>query len=150
MTHYGEIFSLPGEEIKKPEEIPGLALAYIGDTVWDLIIRRHLLAQNEMKPDRLHKRATAYVRAKAQADVAHHLLPELTEEERSVMRRGRNAKSGSVPKNADISEYRMATGFESLLGYLYLKNRHERILELAERSIAWLDERLSKERNGPA
>jgi ribonuclease III family protein len=149
MTDDREIFSLPGEETGKPEEMPGPALAYIGDTVWDLIVRRHLLARKERRPDRLHKMASAFVRAKAQADAAHFLLPELTEEERAVLRRGRNAKSGSVPKNADVGEYRMATGFESLLGYLFLKNRHGRIVELAERSIAWLEERLSKERNGP-
>lgn len=144
-----DLFSLPGEEVKRPEEMPGLALAYIGDTVWDLIIRRHLLAQNEMKPDRLHKKATAYVKAKAQADAAHHIFSYLTEEESGVLRRGRNAKSGSVPKNADITDYRMATGFESLMGYLFLKNRYDRLLELATRSIEWLEARLSKERNGP-
>lgn len=143
------LFALPGEEVKHPEEIPGLALAFIGDTIWDLIIRHHLLAQNERKPDRLHKRAVAYVKAHAQADVAHFLAAELTEEERAVLRRGRNARANTVPKHAPVAEYRMASGFESLLGYLYLKNRHERLLQLARRAIARIEEQTAEERNGP-
>jgi len=125
---------------KKPHEISGLALAFLGDAVWEILIRQHLLTKGEMKPDRLHKFSTRYVKAKAQSDVLHMLMEELTEDELSIVKRGRNAKSGSSPKNADMIDYRYATGFESLLGYLHLQGRHERIAELAGRGIQWLEQ----------
>jgi len=125
---------------RKPAEMPGLALAYIGDAVWEILVREHLLCKGEMKPDRLHKHATTYVKAKAQSDALHLLLPDLTEEEQGVVKRGRNAQSGSRPKNADMIDYRHATGFESLIGYLYMERRHDRLKELSERAMAWLIE----------
>lgn len=125
--------------VKKPHEMPGLALAYMGDAVWEMYIRQHLLCKGEMQPNRLHKYATRYVKAKSQADVIHFLADSLTEEEMAVVKRGRNAKSGSTPKNGDIIDYRHATGFESLLGYLYLQERYERLQEVASRSIQWLE-----------
>src|SRR5689334_929348 len=141
----GLVGLLPATEmVKKPNEMPGLALAYLGDAVWEIIIRQHLLAQGEMKPDRLHKFATRYVKAKSQSDVLHVLLDGLSEEETAVVKRGRNAKSGSIPKNADVIDYRHATGFECLLGYLYLQGRHERIRELVGTAITWLETQLPK------
>ncbi|PWK05655.1 Mini-ribonuclease 3 [Tumebacillus permanentifrigoris] len=125
--------------VKKPHEMPGLALAYMGDAVWEMYIRQHLLCKGEMQPNSLHKYATRYVKAKSQAGVLHFLAESLSEEEMSVMKRGRNAKSGSTPKNGDLIDYRHATGFESLLGYLYLQGRFERLQELATRSIEWLE-----------
>jgi ribonuclease III family protein len=125
--------------VKKPNEMPGLALAYIGDAVWEIIVRQQLLYAGEMKPDRLHKFATRFVKAKSQSDVLHFLFGQLTEEETAVVKRGRNAKSGSVPKNADVIDYRHATGFECLLGYLYLKKRYDRLQELSSSAIAWLE-----------
>ena len=119
--------------------MPGLALAYIGDAVWEILVREHLLCLGEMKPDRLHRYSTRYVKAKAQADVLHHVQELLNEEELAVMKRGRNAKSGSVPKNAELIDYRHATGFEALLGYLYLQRRYERVQELASAGIAFLE-----------
>ncbi|WP_323372985.1 Mini-ribonuclease 3 [Tumebacillus lacus] len=124
---------------KKPNEMPGLALAYIGDAVWEILVREHLLCLGEMKPDRLHKFATRYVKAKSQSDVLHHIMETLSEEELSVMKRGRNAKSGSVPKNADLIDYRHATGFEALLGYLYLQRRYDRVQEIAQAGISFLE-----------
>jgi ribonuclease-3 family protein len=136
----GLVGLLPATEmVKKPNEMPGLALAYIGDAVWEIIIRQHLLYKGEMKPDRLHKFATRYVKAKSQSDVLHFLFEQLTEEETAVVKRGRNAKSGSVPKNADVIDYRHATGFECLLGYLYLQKRYDRLQELTSNAIAWLE-----------
>jgi ribonuclease III family protein len=129
---------------KKPQEMPGLALAFIGDAVWEILVRQHLLMQGEMKPDRLHKFSTRYVRAKSQSDVLHFLLDSLTEEELNVVKRGRNAKSGSSPKNAEMIDYRHATGYESLLGYLYMCKRYDRIHELAVRAISWLEEQTLK------
>lgn len=127
---------------KKPNEISGLALAFLGDAVWEILIRQHLLIKGEMKPDRLHKFSTRYVKAKAQSDVFHLLMEReaLTEEEISIVKRGRNAKSGSSPKNADMIDYRHATGFETLLGYLHLQGQHERIGELASIGIEWLEQ----------
>ena len=124
--------------VKKPQEMPGLALAYIGDAVWEILVREHLLCCGEMKPDRLHKFATRFVKAKAQSDALHEIAGELTEEETSVMKRGRNAKSGSTPKNADLIDYRHATGFEALLGYLYMQRRYDRLQELAGRALNFL------------
>jgi ribonuclease-3 family protein len=124
---------------KKPNEMPGLALAYMGDAVWEMYIRQHLLCKGEMQPNRLHKYATRYVKAKSQADVLHFLAESLSEEEMSVVKRGRNAKSGSTPKNGDIIDYRYATGFESLLGYLYLHGRYDRLQDLAAHAIEWLE-----------
>lgn len=126
--------------VKKPNEMPGLALAYIGDAVWEILIRRHLLASGEMKPNSLHKMATCYVNAKAQSKALHLILGTLSEEEAAVMKRGRNAKSGSAPKNADMIDYRHATGFEALIGYLYLQGRYERIQDIAAATIPVLAE----------
>ncbi|MBL0389427.1 Mini-ribonuclease 3 [Tumebacillus sp. ITR2] len=125
--------------VKKPQEMPGLPLAYMGDAVWEMFIRQHLLCKGEMQPNRLHKYATRYVKAKSQADVLHFLSDSLSEEEMNVVKRGRNAKSGSTPKNGDLIDYRYATGFESLLGYLYLQARYDRLQELATHAIQWLE-----------
>lgn len=112
-----------------------LVLAYLGDAVFDLYIRTRITGLN---PDgsvhSLHKKAIAYVNCKSQSDILEAIRDELTEEESDIVRRGRNAKSGTIPKNANISEYKRATGFETLLGYLYIKNdsaRLRHILNLA-------------------
>jgi ribonuclease III family protein len=78
---------------------------------------------------KLHKESTKYVKAESQAAIAYMLEPKLTEEEKTILKRGRNAKSGTVPKNAKIQDYKYATGFESLIGYLYLLRREDRIME---------------------
>ncbi|ARU61048.1 ribonuclease III [Tumebacillus avium] len=132
------LFNTAAKPVKKPHEMTGLALAYMGDAVWEIIIREHLLQKGEMKPDRLHKFATKFVKAKAQSDVLHMLLPGLSEEELSIVKRGRNAKSGSTPKNGSLIDYRHATGFESLMGYLYLRGEYARLHELAGAAIQWL------------
>ncbi|ASS77288.1 ribonuclease III [Tumebacillus algifaecis] len=119
----------------------GLALAYMGDAVWEIFVREHLLQCGEMKPDRLHKFATKFVNAKAQSDVLHLLMPTLSEEELTIVKRGRNAKSGSSPKNGSLIDYRHATGFESLIGYLYLCGAYERLQELAKTAIQTLTEK---------
>lgn len=107
-----------------------LTLAYIGDAVYELIIRSSLVLAEERTVDKFHKRCSLIVNASAQKDLIMKLLPELTEEEQGVFRRGRNAKSYSVPKNANLTDYRNATGFEALCGYLYLTDRMERLLWL--------------------
>lgn len=119
-----------------------LALAYLGDAVYEKYIRYHLIQKGSVKPHLLHKQATAFVSAKAQNKVIHFFLDNncLTEEELAVVRRGRNAKSGTVPKNTDVQTYRYSTAFEALIGYLYLLKRSERMEELIQQSIQFIEE----------
>lgn len=114
-----------------------LVLAYLGDAVYDIFIRTCMVVQEPNKNvHQLHVMTTGYVKAHAQSDVVHKISPLLTEEELSIIRRGRNSKSGYVPKNADVIEYRNATGFEALLGYLYLTGNGERLIEVLKLSIS--------------
>lgn len=118
-------------------QLNGLALAYMGDAVYEQRVRYELLKQGAVRPNRLHKAATTYVSAKAQAAVLFQMGEQgvLTEEEQAIVRRGRNAKSHTTPKNTDVATYRNATGFEALLGYLYLTNKHERLEELLKLAL---------------
>ncbi len=113
-----------------------LALAYMGDAVYDLVIRTVVVERANRSANQLHRDAVKYVKAKAQAEIIQALLPELTEEEAAVYRRGRNAKPHTTAKNATLAEYKMATGFEALMGYLYLTDRQERMLTLIHKGIA--------------
>jgi len=110
--------------------IPPIALAYIGDAVYEVAVRQYLLSKANMRPNHLHRSATKLVSAKAQSRILTSIETELTEEEQDVVRSGRNAKSGSVPKNADVLEYRHATAFECLIGYLYSSSQHKRMIQL--------------------
>ncbi len=107
-----------------------LTLAYIGDAVYELVIRTLLVKHGNAQTNWLHKKASSLVKASAQAEMIEKLLPVLTEEEEAVYRRGRNAKSYTMAKNATMSDYRKATGFEALMGYLYLKEDLGRMIEL--------------------
>lgn len=107
-----------------------LALAYIGDTVWDLLVRRSLLTSS-YKAGMLHKQAVKLVNAAAQAEAMRHIRPHLTEAEEDIVRRGSNAHAKhAAPKNQDAADYSLATGLEALMGYLYLSGNMERIGEL--------------------
>ncbi|WP_019157066.1 Mini-ribonuclease 3 [Robertmurraya massiliosenegalensis] len=119
------------------KQLNSLALAYMGDAVFEVYVREHLLHNGRVKPHHLHKEATKYVSAKAQAMMIHHFLDEklLTDEETAVVMRGRNAKSGTVPKNTDVQTYRYGTAFEALIGYLYLLKREERLDEIVKKSL---------------
>ncbi len=108
-------------------EVPISVLAYIGDAVYELHIRLRLCRQSNAKSGTLHKMTVQHVKASAQAAAIYQLLPFLTEEEQSIYRRGRNSQPGSMPKNADPAAYMAATGFEALIGYLYLKGDHQRL-----------------------
>lgn len=110
-------------------ELSPLALAFLGDGVFELLVRTHILNKNK-NPKKLHVEAIGYVKASAQADLINKIKDELTEEEFMIYKRGRNAKSNTMPKNANVGEYREATGLETLFGYLYLLDRGTRILEL--------------------
>lgn len=109
-----------------------LVLAYIGDGIYDLIIRTVVVGKGNTKAGELHKRTSQIVKAHTQAEMMEILLPHLTEEEEGIYRRGRNAKSPTMAKNATMSDYRKATGFEALMGYLYLKDEVERMVELVK------------------
>lgn len=123
-------------------QLNALALAYMGDAVLEQRIREHLLISGRVKPNTLHKEATKYVSAKAQSNVVHRMMEEeyLTEEELAVFRRGRNAKSGSVPKNTDVRTYKNSSGFEAVLGYLFLRDQHVRVNEIIDYAIEIVEE----------
>ncbi|MDR7857795.1 ribonuclease III domain-containing protein [Tissierella sp.] len=108
-----------------------LQLAYIGDAVYELLIRTYLLKKGLSVKD-LHRATIKYVKAKSQAYIIHELEDILTEEEQTVVKKGRNAKTNTMPKNADMIDYKYATGLEALFGYLYLTNQDKRISELFE------------------
>jgi ribonuclease III family protein len=112
-----------------------LVFAYIGDAVYEVFIRTLIVSEGNAPVHKLHKRSIAYVKAKAQSDTIHKLMDVLTPEEQDIVRRGRNAKSGTIPKNADVTEYKYATGYETLLGYLYLKKDYSRLVELMKMSV---------------
>lgn len=116
-----------------------LTLAYIGDAIYDLIIRTVLVGRANQSPNKLHREASKYVKAGTQAKYILLITDILTEEEADVYKRGRNAKFHTAAKNATIAEYRQATGFEALLGWLYLMDRTERIFELIRTAMERAD-----------
>lgn len=109
-----------------------LTLAYIGDSVYDMLIKTLVVRGGNSQVNKLHKRTAAMVKAKAQSDLFRLIEPELTAEELAIYKRGRNAKSATSAKNATMIDYRRATGFETLIGYLYLKNDFKRIVDLVK------------------
>lgn len=119
------------------KQLNGLTLAYVGDAIYELYIRTHLIASGYVKPDILHQKAVQFVSANAQATIVHKWLDNdvLTQEEEAIVRRGRNAKSISTPKNMSVQAYRYATGLEALFGYHYLQENKERLDKLAQLAI---------------
>ncbi len=128
------------------KQMKSLALAYIGDAVYELHIRNHLLSVGYVKPDHLHQQAITFVSGKSQAAVVLHWMKTsyLTDEEERVVKRARNSKSGSVPKNTSIQTYRYSTGFEALIGYHYLQNNQERLQQLLINAVKFVEERNGK------
>ena len=122
--------SLISQQKKKPEEYSPLLLAYIGDAVYEVFIRTNLIKRGNLPVNELHRLSKHYVSAAAQSEIVKKLEDRFTEDELRIFKRGRNAKPGTVPKNADVGDYHRATGFESLVGYLYLKGAFERLYEL--------------------
>ena len=114
--------------------INGIALAFEGDAVYSMYIRRHLIFQSLTKPNQLHREATKYVSAKTQANLISLMLEEgiLTEKEEDIYKRGRNANSHTKAKNTDIVTYRMSTGFEAVMGYLHMTEAIDRLEELID------------------
>ena len=112
-----------------------LTLAYIGDAIFELVVRTVLVERKNTQPEKLHKAATKIVKAETQALMIEALKEDLTDEELTVYKRGRNAKAVTRAKNATMSEYRRATGFEALMGYLYLKGDMERMVKLIHMGV---------------
>jgi len=130
----------PEQPAKSARLLPPLALAYIGDAVFEVAVRQHVMAKPNLRPHHLHGQSTKYVSAKAQARLLALIEPQLTDDEKDVIRQGRNAKSGTVPKNANVIDYRQATAFESLVGYLYYTGAHDRLRGLIAAGFKLLEE----------
>ena len=107
-----------------------LTWAYVGDSIYELLIRTHLVNKTKLKPHSLHIEAIKFVKAKSQADILKRLEVYLTDEEKEIVRRGRNAENHHLPKNANVEEYMYSTAFEALIGYLYLCKKDERLKEI--------------------
>ena len=133
------IFREVNEELTEEDilMLSPLQLAYIGDAVYELLIRTYLLGR-DISVNKLHKMTTKYVKAAAQSEILKGIDGILREKELGIVKKGRNAKSHTSPKNADLIDYKYATGFEALLGYLYLKKEYARINEIFE-SVIKLD-----------
>jgi len=123
-----------------------LALAYMGDAVLDVLVREHLLAKGQTRPHMLHRLTTRYVSAKAQAYVYRQMADEnfFSAEEEDILKRGRNAKSKTIPKNTDVKTYRCSTAFEALIGYHYLADNRKRIKEIADSFFFMIDHSLER------
>lgn len=116
-----------------------LVLAFLGDSVYERAVRTAIVLKGNAKVNMLNRKKNRYVKAAAQSKAMDLLEPMLTEKEESIYRRGRNAKSYTMAKNATMGDYRRATGFEALMGYLFLSGQTERYMELIEKGMAYLD-----------
>lgn len=121
-------------ELNRPEEeinlLSPLTWAYVGDCVYELYIRTNLVNTTNLKPHKLHIETIKYVKAKSQAELLAKIQDKLTEEEKDIVRRGRNAENHHLPKNSSVQEYSHATAFEALIGYLYLTKQNQRLREI--------------------
>lgn len=123
-----------------PNTYSPLNLAYIGDSIFDVVVKTVLVERGNCPVNKLHKRASEFVKAVSQASIVDHLKDELTEEEANIVRRGRNAKPYTKAKNASYGEYCMATGLEALIGYLYLKGETNRLVELIKKGMDFIEQ----------
>lgn len=119
---------------------PPLVLAYVGDAVFEAKVRTHLVEKHRGNVNKMHRFATRFVKASAQAGAVHAIRGILSEKEWGIVKRGRNQKSNTIPKNATLSDYKYATGFEALIGYHHLNGNHERLNEIVEASISFVED----------
>lgn len=126
-------------EAHELQKLNTTALAFLGDAIYESAVREHILERGMIHADRLHRAAVEYVRADAQASIIKALLSQLTPEETALVKRARNRKSASKPKNADAIAYKWATAFEALIGYLHLKGEQERLTEIILQSISLIE-----------
>lgn len=121
----------------QPRQLSPLVLAYIGDSIYDLVIKTYLIdSKGNMPVNKLNRMSSGLVKAQTQSEMIGRIEHMLDEEEEGVYKRGRNAKSYTSAKNASITDYRRATGFEALMGYLYLSGRYSRMMELIKAALA--------------
>ena len=113
-----------------PFMMNGLTLAYIGDAVFELMVREYMIKKGSRQVDRLHKHTTALVNAKSQSDMINALMNELTDKELAIFKRGRNSSTVTAAKHQSMGDYRRATGLEALYGYLYLNGEHKRLKDI--------------------
>lgn len=118
------------ENLEKINQYSAIGLAYIGDGVYELLVRERMIAKGNFPVNQLHKKTVSFVKAAAQSEAFALIENHLTEKEMAVFRRGRNAHSNTIPKNANPSDYRRATGLEALFGYLYLLGENNRVYEI--------------------
>jgi len=124
--------------ISQVKQLNPLVLALVGDAIYEVFIRAYLIEQNrDMNAHKIHVKAVAHVKAHAQSEYMKLLVNDLDEEEISIFKRARNSKSGNTPKNADLIEYKWATGFEALVGFLYLSEKNERLNSIFEKIISF-------------
>jgi len=121
-------------------QISPLKLAYVGDTIYESYIRIYIINKIKGSVNQYHKLSVQYVKASAQAHIVKGLREFFTEEETGIIKRGRNQKSGTVPKNANVGDYRWATGFEALIGHLFILGKNDRIEEIVTAGIKYLEE----------
>ena len=129
VSYMNELFQMKEVDVR---EYSPLTLAYIGDCIYDLVIKSLVISEGNKQVNKLHQETSKLVQASAQSLMMRTMQEHLTEEEHAVYKRGRNAKSVSPAKNQSITDYRRATGFEALLGYLYLKKDYKRLLDLVK------------------
>jgi len=122
-------------------------LAYAGDAVYEMLVRSYIIKNNDINVNKMHRLTVKFVKAKAQAYIVSKLDNELTDEEKTIVKRGRNAKVTSSPKNAELMDYRYATGFEALVGYLYLNDELDRLMELFDKIIEIIEKDEEHENN---
>ena len=123
------------KDINEAKLLSPLVWAYVGDSVYELFVRTKLTNKSNAKPHKLHIESIKYVKAKAQADILKKINDKLTDDERDIARRGRNTENHHVAKNANVADYSQSTGFEALIGYLYLTRQDERLEEILNMCI---------------
>lgn len=123
------------KDINDAKLLSPLVWAYVGDSVYELFVRTKLTNKSNAKPHKLHIESIKYVKAKAQADILKRIQDNLTEDEKDIVRRGRNTENHHVAKNANVADYSQSTGFEALIGYLYLTKQDERLEEILNMCI---------------
>lgn len=131
-------------KIKKDKQdinqLSPLTWAYVGDCVFELYIRTYLVDNTNLKPHKLHIESIKYVKASSQAKMLNNIYEELSDEEKDIVRRGRNAENHHLPKHSNVQEYMYSTAFEALIGYLYLCGNNKRVKEIIEKSIEYRGE----------
>lgn len=133
---HGQMQTLSDSEVRMMNP---LKLAYLGDAIYEAYIRLYIVSMFTLSPNEMAKKAITYVKASAQSTLIKGIKPLLSEDEWTIVKRGRNQKSATVPKNALLSDYKYATGFEALIGYLYLIGDKERVYEIIHKGIAFID-----------